>query len=321
MKSLEAIIVRELNKTFKNGKKALSNFNLTVSQGEIFSLLGQNGAGKSTLINILTTYILPTSGEITVMGHRLKNGSQDIRNCISCVAQHTSIDKHMSLKENLEFQGRLFGLDSATIRNRSEELIQAFHLTEYCDYNVSEYSGGVARRLDIAMSMISHPKVLFLDEPTVGLDIESRQILWQMIKTIQEQFNTTVFLTTHYLEEAQLLSDTICIMKDGQPLIQGSLNELRQYFSEPVIRVELNTVENIAAIVERLNAQNIIKHIRVEEKTLYISVEDSSEGFTKTNLLLTENNIGFSAIEIQNPSLSDIFLKLTGQSEKPSLYH
>ncbi|MCA1292803.1 ABC transporter ATP-binding protein [Paenibacillus sp. alder61] len=316
---MEAITVRELNKTFKNGKKALHNFNLTVSKGEIFSLLGQNGAGKSTLINILTTYILPTSGEIIIMGYHLKNDSQSIRNCISCVAQHTSIDKHMSLKENLQFQGRLFGLDSATIQARSEELIQAFHLTEYCDYNVSEYSGGVARRLDIAMSMISHPKVLFLDEPTVGLDIESRQILWQMMKTIQEKFNTTIFLTTHYLEEAQLLSDTICIMKDGQPLIQGSMEELRKYFSEPVIRVELNTVDDIAAIVERLNAQDVIKHVRVEEKTLYISVDDSSEGFAKTNLLLTENHVGFCAIEIQNPSLSDIFLKFTSQPIKMNL--
>ncbi|TYA10652.1 ABC transporter ATP-binding protein [Paenibacillus faecis] len=316
---MEAITVRELNKTFKNGKKALHNFNLTVSQGEIFSLLGQNGVGKSTLINILTTYILPTSGEITIMGYHLKNDSQSIRNCISCVAQHTSIDKHMSLKENLQFQGRLFGLDSATIQARSEELIQAFHLTEYCDYNVSEYSGGVARRLDIAMSMISHPKVLFLDEPTVGLDIESRQILWQMMKTIQEKFNTTIFLTTHYLEEAQLLSDTICIMKDGQPLIQGSMEELRKYFSEPVIRVELNTVDDIAAIVERLNAQDVIKHVRVEEKTLYISVDDSSEGFAKSNLLLTENHVGFCAIEIQNPSLSDIFLKFTSQPIKMNL--
>lgn len=316
---MEAITVRELNKTFKNGKKALHNFNLTVSQGEIFSLLGQNGAGKSTLINILTTYILPTSGEITIMGYHLKNDSQSIRNCISCVAQHTSIDKHMSLKENLQFQGRLFGLDSATIQARSEELIQAFHLTEYCDFNVSEYSGGVARRLDIAMSMISHPKVLFLDEPTVGLDIESRQILWQMMKTIQEKFNTTIFLTTHYLEEAQLLSDTICIMKDGQPLIQGSMEELRKYFSEPVIRVELNTVDDIATIVERLNAQDVIKHVRVEEKTLYISVDDSSEGFAKSNLLLTENHIGFCAIEIQNPSLSDIFLKFTSQPIKMNL--
>ncbi|GIO87066.1 hypothetical protein J25TS5_39980 [Paenibacillus faecis] len=219
----------------------------------------------------------------------------------------------------MQFQGRLFGLDSATIQARSEELIQAFHLTEYCDFNVSEYSGGVARRLDIAMSMISHPKVLFLDEPTVGLDIESRQILWQMMKTIQEKFNTTIFLTTHYLEEAQLLSDTICIMKDGQPLIQGSMEELRKYFSEPVIRVELNTVDDIAAIVERLNAQDVIKHVRVEEKTLYISVDDSSGGFAKTNLLLTENHVGFCAIEIQNPSLSDIFLKFTSQPIKMNL--
>ncbi|SDF20465.1 ABC-2 type transport system ATP-binding protein [Fontibacillus panacisegetis] len=312
---MEAIRINKLNKTFKNGKKAISNFNLTVPQGEIFSLLGPNGAGKSTLINILTTYILPTSGEITIMGYDLRNESQRIRNCISCVAQHTSIDKHMSLKENLEFQGRLFGLDSSTIYARSEELIQTFHLAKYCDYKVSEYSGGVTRRLDIAMSLISHPKVLFLDEPTVGMDIESRQILWQMIRTIQEKFNTTIFLTTHYLEEAQLLSNTICIMKEGQPLIQGSLTELRQYFNEPVIRVELTSDENPATLLEHLNTHSYIKNIRIEENSLYITVEDRTRDFARTNTILNENYIDFCAVEIQKPSLSDIFMKFTNEEE------
>ncbi|MNZ61621.1 Daunorubicin/doxorubicin resistance ATP-binding protein DrrA [compost metagenome] len=312
---MEAIRINKLNKTFKNGKKAISNFNLTVPQGEIFSLLGPNGAGKSTLINILTTYILPTSGEITIMGFDLRNESQRIRNCISCVAQHTSIDKHMSLKENLEFQGRLFGLDSSTIYARSKELIHAFRLAEYCDYKVSEYSGGVTRRLDIAMSLISHPKVLFLDEPTVGMDIESRQILWQMIRTIQEKFNTTIFLTTHYLEEAQLLSNTICIMKEGQPLIQGSLTELRQYFNEPVIRVELTSDENPATLLEHLNTHSYIKNIRIEENSLYITVEDHTRDFARTNTILNENHIDFCAVEIQKPSLSDIFMKFTNEEE------
>lgn len=312
---MEAIRINKLNKTFKNGKKAISNFNLTVPQGEIFSLLGPNGAGKSTLINILTTYILPTSGEITIMGFDLRNESQRIRNCISCVAQHTSIDKHMSLKENLEFQGRLFGLDSSTIYARSEELIQTFYLAKYCDYKVSEYSGGVTRRLDIAMSLISHPKVLFLDEPTVGMDIESRQILWQMIRTIQEKFNTTIFLTTHYLEEAQLLSNTICIMKEGQPLIQGSLTELRQYFNEPVIRVELTSDENPATLLEHLNTHSYIKNIRIEENSLYITVEDHTRDFARTNTILNENHIDFCAVEIQKPSLSDIFMKFTNEEE------
>lgn len=312
---MDAIKINQLNKTFKSGKRALSNFNLTVPQGDIFSLLGPNGAGKSTLINILTTYFLPTSGEITIMGYDLRKETQSIRNIISCVAQHTSIDKHMSLKENLEFQGRLFGLDSSTIYARSEELTHAFHLAEYCDYKVSEYSGGVTRRLDIAMSMISHPKVLFLDEPTVGMDIESRQVLWQMIRTIQQKYNTTIFLTTHYLEEAQFLSNTICIMKEGQPLIQGSLSELRSYFNDPVIRVELASDENRATLLGYLNTQNYIKNIRIEGNSLYISVEELTRDFAKTNAELIENHIDFCALEIQKPSLSDIFLKFTNEEE------
>ncbi|MMZ59585.1 Daunorubicin/doxorubicin resistance ATP-binding protein DrrA [compost metagenome] len=221
----------------------------------------------------------------------------------------------MSLKENLEFQGRLFGLDSSTIYARSKELIHAFRLAEYCDYKVSEYSGGVTRRLDIAMSMISHPKVLFLDEPTVGMDIESRQVLWQMIRTIQEKYNTTIFLTTHYLEEAQFLSNTICIMKEGQPLIQGSLSELRSYFNDPVIRVELASDENRATLLGYLNTQNYIKNIRIEGNSLYISVEELTRDFAKTNAELIENHIDFCALEIQKPSLSDIFLKFTNEEE------
>ena len=211
-----AIQIKNVVKEYKNGVQALSGLNLTVKQGELFSLLGQNGAGKSTLIRILTTYLKPTSGHIMMFGKDIEKEATTIRTEIACVSQQTSIDTYLSLEENMIFQSRLYKIPKSEAFDRMEKLIVAFGLEQYRKYPVSSYSGGVKRRLDIALNMMAKPKLLFLDEPTVGMDIQSRRLMWEMINKIRTDFGTTVFLTTHYLEEADNLSDTICIMKDGK---------------------------------------------------------------------------------------------------------
>ncbi len=228
---MNAIYVKNLVKKYKNGVQALDGLTLTVKEGEIFSLLGPNGAGKSTLIHVLTTYLCPTSGFVTLFGKDISREAAEIRLMISCVAQKTSIDTYLSLKENMIFQSKLYRVPGAEAAKRMEMLIFNFGLEDYLKYPVSSYSGGVKRRLDIALNLMSNPKVLFLDEPTVGMDIGSRKAMWNMVKKIRNDFGTTIFLTTHYLEEADELSDTICIMKNGKEVIQGSPNT----FKEPTL--------------------------------------------------------------------------------------
>ncbi len=225
---MDAIKVTKLTKCYKNKTMALNDLSLNVKQGEIFTLLGKNGAGKSSLINTLTTFLKPTSGDVRILGKDLRKEAAGIRKIIACVAQKVTIDTHLSLSENMIFQGRLYGMDSRTIKNRMERLIKSFRLEDYQTKKTAVYSGGILRRLDIAMSMISNPRILFLDEPTVGLDIESRMTLWELIRQIQTEYHTTVFLTTHYLEEADRLSDTVCIIKDGQELIQDTPEHLKK---------------------------------------------------------------------------------------------
>lgn len=188
-----AIRVKELVKKYKNGVQALDGLTLTVNEGEIFSLLGPNGAGKSTLINVLTTFLRPTSGSVILFGKDAAHEAAAIRTQISCVAQRTSIDSHLSLTENMMFQSRLYRVPKPEAQNRMKSLISCFGLERYLKYPISSYSGGVKRRLDIALNMMSKPKVLFLDEPTVGMDIQSRMAMWDMVKKIRNDFGTTIF--------------------------------------------------------------------------------------------------------------------------------
>ncbi len=221
-----AIETENIIKRYKNGVQALSGVFLSVKAGEIFSLLGENGAGKSTLIRILTTYLRPTSGEVTVFGKNIYTEAAWIRSQIACVAQQTSIDTQLSLEENMLFQSRLYKIPKADAVKQMEKLIYGFGLERYRKYPVASYSGGVKRRLDIALNMMSKPRILFLDEPTVGMDAGSRNLMWEMMKQIRDEFKITIFLTTHYLEEAERLSNHICIMKDGKTVKQGTLAEL-----------------------------------------------------------------------------------------------
>ncbi len=196
---MSAINVKNLVKQYKNGVCALSGLNLAVKRGDIFTLLGPNGAGKSTLIRILTTYLRPTSGYVEIMGKDLQKSAEVIRPLIACAAQRISIDEHLSLTENMMFQSRLYKVPTAEAKQRMENLIERFGLERYSAYPVSSYSGGIKRRLDIALNMMSNPQILFLDEPTTGMDIQSRMAMWDMLKKIKHELGTTVFLTTHYL--------------------------------------------------------------------------------------------------------------------------
>ncbi len=315
---MQAIEVSGLVKQYKNDVRALNNLNFTVKAGEIFSLLGQNGAGKSTLINILTTYLPPTSGTIHLLGKDINREASFIRSQIACVAQKITIDMHLSLAENMIFQGRLHKVESAVLKDRMKNLTERFELEQYLKYPVNSYSGGVKRRLDIAMNLMSNPKILFLDEPTVGLDIQSRIAMWDMVKKIRDDFGTTVFLTTHYLEEADLLSDTICIIKNGHEIVQASPHDLRQYIRQDVLRLGFDSESQAKECIRKLKGKFQIKSIEVKDASILLHTNNSKEVFLDVNRWLLDQKIDFLAIEIIQPSLDDVFLNLTNTDGKES---
>ena len=313
---MAAISVKNLIKKYKNGVQALDGLTMTVNDGEIFSLLGPNGAGKSTLINVLTTFLRPTSGSVVLFGKDAVHEAAAIRTQISCVAQRTSIDSHLSLTENMMFQSRLYRVPKSEAQNRMKSLISCFGLERYLKYPVSSYSGGVKRRLDIALNMMSKPKVLFLDEPTVGMDIQSRMAMWDMVKRIRDDFGTTIFLTTHYLEEADQLSDTICIMKNGKEVLQGSPNVLREYLRQDMLKINFPSKEEAQNCFEPLQSVIELKESDLRHDKIITSLKNGHTDLEKANRWLLEQDISFLGIEIMQPTLEDVFIRLTGEDDK-----
>lgn len=313
---MTAIRTENLIKKYKNGVQALNGLNLAVKEGEIFSLLGQNGAGKSTLINILTTYLAPTSGLVTMFGKDIYQEAAEIRTQISCVAQRTSIDTHLSLTENMMFQSKLYKVPKAEARNRMETLIACFGLERYLKHPVSSYSGGIKRRLDIALNMMSNPKVLFLDEPTVGMDIQSRMAMWDMMKKIRSDFGTTIFLTTHYLEEADQLSDTICIMKNGKEILQGTPHALREYLRKDILKISFLSKEEAKNCFQPLKGILDLEETDLRHDKIITDLKNGHADLEKANRWLLEHEISFLGIEIIQPTLEDVFIRLTDENGK-----
>ncbi|MFR1722796.1 ATP-binding cassette domain-containing protein [Emergencia timonensis] len=308
---MEAIAVENLTKQYHNGVQALNGLSLTVGEGEIFSLLGQNGSGKSTLINILTTYLLPTSGKAVLFGKDVSTEASAIRPQIACVAQRTSIDPYLSLQENMLFQSRLHKIPKAEAEARMKILIAAFGLERYLNYPVNSYSGGVRRRLDIALNMMSNPKILFLDEPTVGMDLQSRQAMHTMMKKIRRDFGTTIFLTTHYLEEADSLSDRICIIRGGKEAAQGSPKDLRRYLKQNFLKVSFEDQASANDARTCLPELFSTDTVRWEGNAAQFPIADRQKALSQTAEALLDRKLRFTGIEIVEPSIEEVFLHLT----------
>lgn len=225
---MNAVEVKGLVKQYRNGVRALDGLDLTVRQGEIFALLGPNGAGKSTLLGILTACLRPTAGTAQVLGRDVARQPDAVRAVIASAAQRPGLDTCLSLEENLRFQGRLYGLPLREIEERAGRLLDGFGLRPYRGRPVASYSGGVKRRLDLAMSLLPGPQVLFLDEPTVGMDLPSRRAMQRMVRQTRDEWGTTVVFTTHDLAEAEALSDTVCFLRAGRAAAQGAPALLQQ---------------------------------------------------------------------------------------------
>lgn len=308
--SESAVKVVNIKKKYRNGPQALNGLSLTVSKGEVFSLLGSNGAGKSTLIGILTTCLKADEGSASIFGADVQREEGAVRRKIACVAQRTSIDLHLTLAENMMFWSRLYRIPSSQAMKRMDMLIECFDLSNYTKLPVAAYSGGIRRRLDIAVSMMSNPEILFLDEPTVGMDIQSRRAMWEMVKSMRAELCMTVFLTTHYLEEAKELCDTICIMKDGKDMVQAPASKLCGGDDRSSVRVKLSDAADVPELLDIVGRMSFCDAALAGD-TVLIYFKTASCSIREICCLLIENNIAFVSVEYAQPSIEDVFIRYT----------
>ncbi len=314
------IETKGLKKTFVSkvkGKQeeveAVRGVDLTVRQGEIFGFLGPNGAGKSTTQKMLSTLLIPTAGKAMIAGFDLSKQQDKIRKNIGYVSQAGGTDAGATGYENLILQAQLYGIDDRTAKKHAEELVSRFQMNSFADRPAATYSGGQKRRLDVALGMTHRPQLLLLDEPTTGLDPQSRVYMWEEIKKLKAD-GVTIFLTTHYMDEADKLCDTIAIIDNGTIIIQGTPHELKNSIGADIIVFGFAD-EKIAGQAQNLLAEKFHPNkIALENSTIRIYIKDGDHSMPEILRLLDANRFEAQSIVLSKPSLDDVFLKYTGRS-------
>jgi ABC-2 type transport system ATP-binding protein len=299
----------------KKTVEAVRGVDLAVAEGEIFGFLGPNGAGKTTTLRMLATLIEPDGGVATIAGADLLRQPGEVRRRIGYVAQGGSTWDEVSAREELVLQARLYGFSAADAQRRAAHALEAFQLTEYADRRCKTYSGGQRRRVDIALGIIHDPRVVFLDEPTTGLDPQSRAHMWDEVRRLRET-GVTVFLTTHYLDEADALCDRIAIMDHGEIVAEGTPAELKREISGDVVTVELTG--SVAEASEALSGQPFVNRLERTEQGLRLSVDEGATAIPLILRRLDGASIPLASIELHRPSLDDVFLEKTGRSLRES---
>jgi len=291
---------------------ALDNVSLSVDAGEVLALLGPNGAGKTTLIRILTTLLSPDSGRAAVAGLDVQREPKAIRSLIGLAGQYASVDELLTGRENLELVGLLYHLKRSEYRLRAQDALERMTLTEAGDKPVKTYSGGMRRRLDLAASLIGRPPILFLDEPTTGLDPRTRNGLWQFIEELVAE-GTTVLLTTQYMEEAEHLADNIVVLDTGCIVAQGTADELKDQLGGDVLEIRVADVadlERAATLVAEFG--DVVPHLNPDLKEVSLPVKGSAKVLIAAGRVLDDDGIALDDLGIRRPSLDDVFLSFTG---------
>jgi len=290
--------------------RAVDNISFNVKSGEIFSFLGPNGAGKSTAINVLITLLNLQEGMVTIAGHDLKREPKEVRDSIGIVFQEITLDRDMTVKETLEFHGNLYSMEKSEIESRIEELLGLVELREKKDVLTKNLSGGMKRRLEIARGLMTRPIVLFLDEPTIGLDPQTRRKTWDYLRMVNNE-GTTIFLTTHYMDEADMLSDTISIIDHGRIIASGTPAELKNSLGEDIICLETNEREKAAKAIK---AHEGVKSIGENEDGLVIMTDkDGAHILPEIISRLNSEGIGITAVNLKKPTMDDVFMHYTGK--------
>lgn len=305
-----AITVDGLTKGFK-ANPVLKGVDFTVRSGEVFALLGSNGAGKTTTINILTTLMAADGGKATVNGFDVAAQPEKIRQSISLTGQFAAVDDMLTARENLELIGDLRHVKNP--KRTAKQLLEEFDLVDAADRNAATFSGGMRRRLDIAMSLIGNPPLIFLDEPTTGLDPEARTNMWQTIKNLNKN-GTTIFLTTQYLEEADQLADTIAVLHEGKIVASGTSNELKKLVPSGLIRLTFASEKQCAAAVTALKRNYQVTS--VEGATLTVDAGGDAAQIADLFMHLRDAKLELVDFSQQVPTLDDVFFKLTGVNKE-----
>jgi ABC-2 type transport system ATP-binding protein len=293
--------------------EAVRGVSIDVRRGEIFGFLGPNGAGKTTTLRMLTTLLPIDSGTATVAGFDVARRPRQVRARIGYVSQLGGADELATGRENLILQGRLYGASRAHVTPRAEALVGLLDLAEFADRRVSTYSGGQRRRLDIALGIVHEPSVLFLDEPTTGLDPQSRANLWDHIRALRER-GTTVFLTTHYLEEADVLCDRLMISDHGQIVAEGTPRALKRQVAGDAILISLRNAPGAERAASVLAGEPYVRELAADDGQVRLYVDDGGTALPQLIRLLDARGIGVRSIAMSEPTLDDVFLRQTGRS-------
>ena len=289
---------------------AVKGVSFKVKKGEIFAFLGPNGAGKTTTIHMLVTLLKPTSGNATVAGYDIIKESHEVRKKIGIVFQDPSLDRELTAYENMYIHGKIYGLTGDKLKKRIMEMLRFVELEEFKDRQVKFFSGGMQRRLEIARALIHEPEILFLDEPTIGLDPQTRAHIWEYIKRMKEEHEMTIFLTTHYMDEAEQLADRIAIIDHGKIIAEGTSEELKKLVGNDVIYIRIaNGKEGIKCLkADFIRGCKVLPDGRVR-----LEVMNAAEALPKLFELAQQNDIKILEVTYHRPTLNDVFLYLTGR--------
>ena len=308
---MEAIVVDDLKKRY-GAVQALDGVTFNVREGEVFGLLGPNGAGKSTTVRVLVTLTQPDSGVASVAGHDVRREQDAVRKTIGYVPQDSGVDQYGTGRENLMLQGRVQGMSGADLRARVDELLELVGIAHAADRIVKTYSGGMRRRLDIALGLVHRPRVLFLDEPTTGLDPEARVAMWDEVSRLAEAESLTILLTTHYLEEADQLADRLAIVSQGKVVVDGTPTELKALMQGDAVHVELEdgAVEQAQSVLGSVGAR---PEQVLEGRTIVARVDHGGRALPGIISALDGAGIAVASVSVSRPSLDDVYLHFTGR--------
>ncbi|MFA6171113.1 MAG: ATP-binding cassette domain-containing protein [Patescibacteria group bacterium] len=305
----QAIYAENLRKSFK-GIEVLKGVDLAVERGTILALLGPNGAGKTTIIRILSTLLPDYAGKAAVNGFDVASHPQKVRKSIGLTGQYAAVDEYLNGLENLEMMGRLYHLNYNGAKKRAVELLEQFDLVDAQNRAVKTYSGGMRRRLDLALSLIAAPPVIFLDEPTTGLDPRSRMAMWEIIKKLVDS-EATILLTTQYLEEADLLADKVAVLDEGKIIAEGAPEELKNLVGRERLKLTIGKKNDFEKIAQTIKGEGI--QTNSEELSISLATDGSVPEIQRVLNYITQSGAEISSMSLDKPTMDDVFLHLTGR--------
>jgi len=309
-----AIEAHGLVKTYRGDVRALDGVSLAAEEGSVFGLLGPNGAGKSTAVKILTTLSRPDAGEAFVAGHDVLRHPARVRLAIGCVAQKSGLDLQATGRENLFLQGRVYGMRGRALRARAQELIERLGLADAADRTVKTYSGGMQRKLDVAVGLMHRPQVLFLDEPTTGLDPEARVDMWSEIARLAGEEGLTILMTTHYLEEADGLARRLAIVDRGKVVAEGTPDELKGELRGDAIVAELEEQPLDGEVHRALDKVPDLYDVAVEARALRARADNGARAVPTVLAALEAVGVKVASVTVSRPSLDDVYLRYAGRA-------